>query len=113
MSKPNRPKLTTLRSALSPIRSRLSPLPRPSRGGGSPGLRWSGRKLQVWRERILAAEPLCRHCKAQGLTTVAQEVDHLVPLEQGGDYSDGNAQPLCIRCHATKTALDRGYRSAT
>ena len=78
--------------------------------GGTAHKRWTGRKLQEWRERILRAEPLCRACAAKGLTTVAREVDHLVPLEFGGTYDDANANPLCVPCHKAKTAKDRGYK---
>lgn len=75
--------------------------------------RWSGRKLQDWRKRILAAEPLCRHCAERGVTTAAEDVDHMVPLEFGGTYEDSNACPLCKPCHKAKTAKDRGYKVRT
>jgi 5-methylcytosine-specific restriction endonuclease McrA len=81
--------------------------------GGSKHLRWTGRKLGNWRKLILSAEPLCRHCAKQGKTTVATEVDHIKPLESGGDYSVDNAQPLCHDCHVKKTAKDRGYQETT
>ena len=80
------------------------------RQAGSADKRWTGAKLQAWRLRILRAEPLCRHCAAKGLVVVAQEVDHIIPLEKGGTYEDSNAQPLCIPCHQAKTAQDRGYK---
>lgn len=77
---------------------------------GSFGKRWTGEKLQRWRTRILAAEPLCRHCDQAGRVKAAEEVDHIVPLEDGGTYDDSNAQPLCKDCHKVKTAKDRGYK---
>jgi len=84
-------------------------LVRPTNRSGSADRRWTGRKLQTWRKRILSREPLCRHCRAKGRIALATEVDHLVPLECGGDYTDDNAQPLCAACHVVKTAKDRGY----
>lgn len=56
---------------------------------------------------VLNAEPLCRHCMAEGRVQQAQEVDHI----------DGNAwnlawdnlQPLCKSCHSKKTAKEHGW----
>mgnify|MGYP006373901005 FL=1 len=81
--------------------------------GGSKAVRWTGRKLSNWRKLILSAEPLCRHCAAKGVVAIATEVDHIKPLEAGGDYSQENAQPLCHECHVIKTAKDRGYQETT
>jgi 5-methylcytosine-specific restriction protein A len=38
------------------------------------------------------------------------DVDHIKPLALGGEDVEGNVQPLCKRCHKTKTALDFGKR---
>jgi 5-methylcytosine-specific restriction protein A len=81
--------------------------------GGTKDKRWVGRKLANWRKLILSAEPLCRHCAVKGRISVATEVDHIKPLESGGDYSIDNAQPLCHECHVIKTAKDRGYAERT
>lgn len=81
--------------------------------GGSKDKRWTGRKLGNWRRLILSAEPLCRHCAAKGLVVIATEVDHIKPLELGGDYAPENAQALCHECHVLKTAKDRGYQEQT
>jgi len=101
--------LKTLKPRLAILGTKVESLGRTVRRPGSAGIRWTGRKLQDWRNRILEREPLCRHCAEKGLVTVAHEVDHIVPLESGGTYSDDNAQPLCTPCHKAKTALDRGY----
>lgn len=102
--------LKTLKPRLGTLGSSLKTIGGGGRRAGSAGIRWTGRKLQEWRRRILEAEPLCRHCREKGITTAAQEVDHIVPLEHGGTYSDDNAQPLCTPCHQDKTAKDRGYK---
>ncbi|MGP1666977.1 MAG: HNH endonuclease [Rhodanobacter sp.] len=78
--------------------------------GGTPTKRWAGRKLTEWRQRVLAHEPLCRHCYENGRVSVAEEIDHIIPLEFGGTYDDGNVCPLCVDCHKAKTARDRGYK---
>ena len=39
------------------------------------------------------------------------EVDHLVPLEDGGDpWSESNLQALCRGCHIAKTAAENRAR---
>lgn len=71
--------------------------------------RW--RKL---RANIIANEPLCRECDRNGLTTLAQMVDHINPVSTGvneanQDYlmwSADNLQPLCNRCHNKKSGQE-------
>ena len=47
----------------------------------------------------------CRSCGRAG----ALEVDHIVPLEAGGDpWALDNQQALCKECHADKTRSERG-----
>ena len=63
------------------------------------------------RAQVLAGEPLCRHCAAQGLTVAATDIDHI-----SGDPSDNsmsNLAPLCHSCHSTNTATDKGKRVRT
>lgn len=63
-----------------------------------------GRKGVEQRKRRLRNEPLCRHCYAKGIITEAEEVDHILPLANGGTDTDDNVQSLCRQCHAIKTA---------
>lgn len=66
--------------------------------------RW--RKLRL---RVLRDEPLCRFCKQQGRTTLAQVVDHIVPKREGGTDARENLQPLCAPCHdSIKAAMEKG-----
>lgn len=62
------------------------------------------------RSQFLLHHPLCVHCKAEGRTTAANEVDHIKPHK--GDYhlfwDSGNWQALCKSCHSRKTALENG-----
>lgn len=53
------------------------------------------------RARILAAEPLCRSCKARGILSVATVVDHAD--EDATNNHDDNLVPLCAVCHNKKT----------
>jgi len=60
--------------------------------------RWQ--KLRAWK---LARDPMCEQCAAEGRTTPATLVDHIVPLKDGGDpMLVDNLQSLCASCHARK-----------
>ncbi len=65
--------------------------------------RIQGRRGVAHRRSIRAHEPLCRTCKAKGRVRLADEVDHIVPLHQGGTNDLHNLQPLCWECHREKT----------
>lgn len=62
------------------------------------------------RDRLLSAHPLCMHCTAEGRVTLAEEIDHRVPLWMGGTEDDANLAPLCRDCHKTKTATEAARR---
>ena len=68
-------------------------------------VRW--RKL---RRQKLTEDPLCAHCQAIGKVTPATQVDHVRPINQGGDpWAWDNLQALCASCHSRKTKLsDKG-----
>ncbi|MCH7868894.1 MAG: HNH endonuclease [Myxococcales bacterium] len=40
------------------------------------------------------------------------ELDHIVPLIDGGSHDDENLQTLCIPCHTAKTAEEARARAA-
>jgi 5-methylcytosine-specific restriction protein A len=67
-----------------------------------------------WRQiRLihLRTHPLCVACSRQGLTVAATEVDHILPLAQGGTHAADNLQSLCKSCHSRKTATESlGWR---
>lgn len=61
------------------------------------------------RAAVLRAEPLCRDCAAKGRPEPATEIDHVV-RHQGNAWrfwDMSNLQPLCARCHARKTFIER------
>jgi hypothetical protein len=63
----------------------------------------------VWgelRAAQLEREPFCRECAKVAKQTPATEVDHVIPLADGGSFDDpSNHQSLCFRHHWQK---DRG-----
>ena len=65
------------------------------------------RDWQCVRAAVLDEEPLCRHCREAGRVTAAVLVDHIRALSDGGARLDrANLQPLCVPCHARKSAAD-------
>ena len=54
----------------------------------------------------LALEPMCRGCRKRGLLTVANTVDHVVPISDGGPAFPGHdgLASYCPACHSAKTA---------
>src|SRR5690606_3209613 len=64
-----------------------------------------------WRNHVrpaqLLAVPYCQRCDEKGILTLATEVDHIAPLEIGGEpFDPANLQSLCFRCHVIKTSED-------
>ena len=66
---------------------------------------------QAIRRRVLAGEPLCRTCKANGLLTVATVVDHWD--EDPTNNRDDNLVPTCASCHNRKTRAAQGEKIAS
>ena len=64
---------------------------------------------QKLRLIVLADEPLCRSCKKEDRLIEAREVDHIIPMSNGGARLDrNNLQSLCKSCHSKKTANEDG-----
>lgn len=63
-----------------------------------------GRALQNKRKEIYLKQlGRCNHC-GEIRNLAAQELDHIVPLHQGGNDDDANLQMLCAEpCHRIKT----------
>ena len=69
-----------------------------------------GRPRQLRRERLFSSDPLCPDCRRQGLIVLAVEVDHVVPLWEGGSEDDANCEGLCVECHGAKSAAEAARR---
>lgn len=72
--------------------------------------RQRGRQGMTRRARWLSLHPLCAHCEQAGRVTLADEVDHIVPLIEGGADDESNFQSLCSPCHKVKTAREASRR---
>jgi len=84
--------------------------PTKSRRGGSADKRApesvrTRRRLKLWTE-----DP---HCKGCGVLTDYPwgfELDHIVPLSEGGPDTEENSQVLCIECHKAKSRAEAAGR---
>lgn len=74
--------------------------------------RLRGRTLQRLRARMFAMDPLCAECRRQGRVRKWDELDHIIPLFEGGSNDDHNLQGLCYECHGIKTA-EENLRAAS
>lgn len=71
-----------------------------------------GRRWQKARAGYLAEHPLCLCCLKDGVTEAATVVDHVIPHrgDEGLFWDRANWQPLCKRCHDTKTMTEDARR---
>lgn len=68
--------------------------------------RTTGRKLQRRREYWFKLHPLCAKCLELGRVTIATELDHIIPLAEGGADTLENSQGLCAQCHKRKSEAE-------
>jgi 5-methylcytosine-specific restriction endonuclease McrA len=67
---------------------------------------WARRRLQV-----LSRDPICADGRVCGHNRLSTEVDHIVPLDQGGErYAMSNLRGTCSDCHQAKTAEENRRR---
>ena len=79
------------------------------RAESTPRLR--GERWMHIREAWLRAHPMCAECERRGEAKLAQQVDHVVPLADGGRDDGSNYQSLCVPCHAAKSASEAKARA--
>jgi 5-methylcytosine-specific restriction enzyme A len=100
--------LKTLRQRLIPTSAMRLPV-LDQKPGATERIR--GRAGMEQRERVAKAHNyLCVKCLALGRIVAFAEIDHRVPLEQGGSNDDSNLDPLCTPCHQAKTAAEAAAR---
>lgn len=75
------------------------------------------RNSREWRDRARPRQlldfPYCQLCDERRSALVeATEVDHIIPLEIGGEpFDPENLQSLCKRCHVIKSAEEARQRA--
>lgn len=75
--------------------------------------RLRGRAGQQQRlRRLRRTNGLCELCRAEHRVEIAVEVDHIKPLEQGGEDVDANTRNLCRAHHLQVTAEQFGHQRA-
>lgn len=69
---------------------------------------WPWRKFA---KRFKEKNPLCVECEKNNLVVAGTVVDHIVPINAGGDkLEESNCQTLCESCHNRKSSNEsRGY----
>ena len=75
-------------------------------------VRIRGNSLYAIRRKHFQASPLCVVCDSEGRTSLASELDHIIPLWEGGHESQANRQGLCEECHKAKTAEEAKRRAS-
>lgn len=86
-------------------RDRVTDAQRPSAARRGYDATW--RRLRLVK---LAMNPLCEECLLHGQTVAAREVDHIMPLADGGTNEVVNLRSLCKPCHSRKTAAQSNGR---
>jgi 5-methylcytosine-specific restriction protein A len=80
-----------------------------AKAGTTPRIR--GRKWVETRQRVAVDQQFkCQRCGCVWLPW-RDQVDHDVPLEQGGSNDDDNLNLLCNDCHTAKTAGEAATRA--
>ena len=64
--------------------------------------RYSSTRWRALRLTFLRENPLCIECNE-----LANVVDHITPVTQGGDFWHGPFQAMCDSCHARKSRTER------
>ncbi len=102
-------RLTTLRPRATSAQSRL-------RNSTTKDRRITGSKLQNIRFKMWKENPYCAICGKLTQYPYGFQIDHKIPLEQGGSESQENRQLLCTTvdevegCHEKKTREESKLR---
>lgn len=68
---------------------------------------YNSRAWRRLRVNFLINNSLCVKCATLGLVSVATVVDHILPINKGGERLDiDNLQALCAKCHNSKSGSE-------
>ena len=70
--------------------------------------RTRGGKLSRTRAKWLREHPACASC---GRAMYDNQLDHIVPLSEGGADDESNFQTLCVVCHKAKSSEEAKQRA--
>jgi len=70
--------------------------------------KWRSRSVGNYRMRMEVLHRADYACEACGTRGRRLEIDHILPLADGGTSDTENMQALCRRCHIEKTAMETG-----
>ncbi len=69
----------------------------------------------IWRnlsKRLRRQIGICERCQQQGKVRVCDQIDHIVPIADGGDrLARENLWALCTPCHEWKDGLENHARA--
>ena len=99
------PRIPMLKTVIRAPRSRSKTLKQRQQETGRT-LALNGEAWRRLRAAVLAEQPLCVICAAQGRTAAATDVDHRDNDPTNNDRD--NLQGLCHECHSRKTQADMG-----
>ena len=70
---------------------------------------YNTQRWQRYRRAKLRQNPLCEYCLNEGRLTVAVAVDHIVPINKGGNPYPPLEHVLscCASCHNAKTRAEQ------
>ena len=66
----------------------------------------NNRKLSESKKKIVAASQKWKCNSCLNILNASYEIDHIIPLYQGGTNDLNNLQALCRNCHGEKTLYD-------
>lgn len=78
--------------------------PTPPNWGRGRGPGWAKRRLEILKRDAWLCQ--CKDCRQRAVPLPAHEVDHIVPLAEGGGDEHSNLQAINKRCHRKKTAQE-------
>ena len=64
---------------------------------------WSNKPHVPYSQRIRIKRRDSYACQRCGVQDAPLEVNHIIPLAEGGDNSDDNLESLCVPCHSPET----------
>lgn len=100
-------RLPTVQARVKTLSPKLTPIgvQAPTYGRGRGGRPWRRK-----REAVLKRDGnLCQPCNRSGKLQIAHEVDHIVPMSEGGSDDEANLEAICTGCHKVKTAAEQRH----